>query len=265
MHLEFGPIGSLMVGGGCSLILNSGPWAPWYLVGGSQSRKRHSTAACGLPVPSNEQAGLVKCGPVRASADKYTVPKVALELEPSLHLAAQPTRQTATYDGFYLTLSLQLCRRSIESLHHLLLAIDLRSTGPALGSLFDTLSSSLPRSLTPDPAIPKSSLLCCISAHLFIASAAMPGKTPKNNGDQPIENGIRSKGDVDTKDSGKAKGKKGAKEAGADEEMTVVVPITKTSKQSSKQPQDDDGDISMGGDDIGDNGEKVDPVAQTVA
>ncbi|KAG5980666.1 hypothetical protein E4U55_003786 [Claviceps digitariae] len=90
----------------------------------------------------------------------------------------------------------------------------------------------------------------------------MPGKTPKNNGNQPIENTIRSKGDVDAKDTGKAKGKKGA---GADEEMTVVVPITKTSKQLSKQPRDDDGDVSMGGDDIGDDGEKVDPVAQTVA
>ncbi|KAG5927169.1 hypothetical protein E4U42_002517 [Claviceps africana] len=83
----------------------------------------------------------------------------------------------------------------------------------------------------------------------------MPGKTPKNDGNQPIENSIRST----------AKGKKGTKEAGADEEMTVVVPITKTSKQSSKKPQDDDGDVSMGGDDIGDDGEKVDPAAQTVA
>lgn len=93
----------------------------------------------------------------------------------------------------------------------------------------------------------------------------MPGKTPDNNGNQPIENSIRTKGDGDAKDSGKAKGKKGAKEAGADEEMTFVVPITKTSKPSSEQPQDDDGDVSMGGDDIGDDGEKVDPVAQTVA
>lgn len=91
----------------------------------------------------------------------------------------------------------------------------------------------------------------------------MPGKTPKNNGNEPIENDIRSKGDVEMKDSGKAKGKKGAKEV--DEEMTVVVPITKLSKQSSKQPQDDDGDVSMDVDDISDDGDKVDPAVQTVA
>ncbi|KAG6010576.1 hypothetical protein E4U21_005929 [Claviceps maximensis] len=95
----------------------------------------------------------------------------------------------------------------------------------------------------------------------------MPGKTPNNNknGNQPIDNSTRSKADVNNKDSANAKGKKGAKESGADEEMTVVVPITKSSKQSSKQSQDDDGDVSMGGDDIGDGGEKVDLAAQTVA
>ncbi|KAG6025822.1 hypothetical protein E4U41_001441 [Claviceps citrina] len=91
----------------------------------------------------------------------------------------------------------------------------------------------------------------------------MPSKTPKNNGNEPIENDIRSKGDVDMKDSGKPKGKQGANDG--DEEMTVVVPITKASKQSSKQAQDDDGDVSMGGDDTADIGEKVDPIAQTVA
>lgn len=91
----------------------------------------------------------------------------------------------------------------------------------------------------------------------------MPGKTPKNNGNEPIENRLRSNGDVDMKDSGKSKGKKGAKEG--DEEMTVVVPITKTPKQSSKQSHDADGDVSMGGDDIADDSEKIDLVAQTVA
>ncbi|GAB0132084.1 hypothetical protein EsDP_00000532 [Epichloe bromicola] len=91
----------------------------------------------------------------------------------------------------------------------------------------------------------------------------MPGKTPKNNGNEPIENRVRSNGDVDMKDSGKSKGKKGAKEG--DEEMTVVVPITKTPKQSSKQSHDADGDVSMGGDDIANDSEKIDLVAQTVA
>lgn len=66
------------------------------------------------------------------------------------------------------------------------------------------------------------------------------------------------------KDAGKTKGKKGAKDG--DDEMTVVVPPAKGSKQSSKQPHDADGDVSMAGEDTADDGEvKVDPVVQTVA
>jgi 26S proteasome regulatory subunit N3 len=90
----------------------------------------------------------------------------------------------------------------------------------------------------------------------------MPGKTPKSNGNEPIENGIRSNGDIDMKDAGKTKGKKGVKDG--DEEMTVVVPPSKGSKHS-KQPHDADGDVSMGGDDKADVEDKVDPVVQTVA
>lgn len=88
----------------------------------------------------------------------------------------------------------------------------------------------------------------------------MPGKTPQKNG-KSAENGLRGNQDVDMKDSSaKAKGKKGAKDG--DEEMTVVVPPSKASKQSA----DADGDVSMGGEDQAEDGEaKVDPVVQAVA
>lgn len=92
----------------------------------------------------------------------------------------------------------------------------------------------------------------------------MPSKTPNSNGNKPIENDTRNKGDVEMKDSGKTSPKKGAKDG--DDEMTVVVPITKASKQSSKQLHDADGDVSMGGEEnTAGDGDKVDPVVQTVA
>ncbi|UNI17536.1 26S proteasome non-ATPase regulatory subunit [Purpureocillium takamizusanense] len=90
----------------------------------------------------------------------------------------------------------------------------------------------------------------------------MPGKTPQSNGNEPVENGVRNNGDVEMKDA-KNKGKKGAKDATADDEMTVVVPPSKAAKQPHK-PQDGDGDVSMG-DDAADGGEvKADPALQTV-
>lgn len=93
----------------------------------------------------------------------------------------------------------------------------------------------------------------------------MPSKTPNGNGKEPVENGgYPGSKDIDMKDDSsslKGKGKKGAKDG--DEEMTVVVPISK--KQSSSQPPNDaDGDVSM--DDADKDGEdKVDPVAQAVS
>ncbi|KAI3401157.1 hypothetical protein diail_303 [Diaporthe ilicicola] len=94
----------------------------------------------------------------------------------------------------------------------------------------------------------------------------MPGKTPNGNGKEPVENGgYPGSKDIDMKDESssslKGKGKKGAKDG--DEEMTVVVPISK--KQSSAPPPNDaDGDVSM--DDADKDGEdKVDPVAQAVS
>jgi 26S proteasome regulatory subunit N3 len=93
----------------------------------------------------------------------------------------------------------------------------------------------------------------------------MPGKTPHSNGNEPVENGIRSNQDVDMKDdpsSLKTKGKKTAKDG--DDEMTVVVPPSK--KQSSAPlPPDSDGDVAMDDEKTGEGEVKVDPVVQTVA
>ncbi|KAI0537456.1 putative proteasome regulatory particle subunit [Xylaria digitata] len=95
----------------------------------------------------------------------------------------------------------------------------------------------------------------------------MPGKTPHSNGKEPVENGVRNNQDVemtDEKSSMKGKGKKSVKEG---EDMTVVVPPSKATKQSSQPPPADaEGDISM--DDLDKEQDlevKVDPVTQTVA
>ncbi|KAI1468245.1 proteasome regulatory subunit C-terminal-domain-containing protein [Daldinia caldariorum] len=93
----------------------------------------------------------------------------------------------------------------------------------------------------------------------------MPGKTPHSNGNEPVENGIRNNQDVDMTDeksSLKGKGKKGAKEG---EDMTVVVPPSKTTKQSSQPPAPDaDGDVDMDVDKPEDLEVKVDPVTQAI-
>ncbi|KAI6082997.1 proteasome regulatory subunit C-terminal-domain-containing protein [Hypoxylon rubiginosum] len=94
----------------------------------------------------------------------------------------------------------------------------------------------------------------------------MPGKTPHSNGKEPVENGVRNNQDVDMTDeksSMKGKGKKGAKEG---EDMTVVVPVSKTTRQSSQPPPPDaDGDVAMDLDKPEDLEVKVDPVTQAVA
>jgi 26S proteasome regulatory subunit N3 len=85
----------------------------------------------------------------------------------------------------------------------------------------------------------------------------MPGKTPQKNS-KTADNGNQ---DVEMKDSAKGKGKKPTKDG--DEEMTVVVPPSKSSKQPTA---DSDGDVAMGDEAKGEDDEtKVDPVAQTVA
>ncbi|KAI3325451.1 putative proteasome regulatory particle subunit [Xylariaceae sp. AK1471] len=94
----------------------------------------------------------------------------------------------------------------------------------------------------------------------------MPGKTPHPNGNEPVENSIRNNQDVDMTDeksSMKGKGKKSVKEG---EDMTVVVPPSKATKQSSQPPPADaEGDVAM--DDLDKAQElevKVDPVTQAI-
>ncbi|KAI1131389.1 putative proteasome regulatory particle subunit [Nemania abortiva] len=93
----------------------------------------------------------------------------------------------------------------------------------------------------------------------------MPGKTPHSNGNEPVENGIRNNNDVDMTDEKsamKGKGKKSVKEG---EDMTVVVPPSKSTKQQSQPPADSEGDIAM--DDLDKAQElevKVDPVTQAI-
>lgn len=93
----------------------------------------------------------------------------------------------------------------------------------------------------------------------------MPGKTPNGNGKEPVENGgYPGSKDIEMKDDSsslKGKGKKGLKDG--DEEMTVVVPMSK--KQSSQPPTNDaDGDVDMEGAEK-EAEVKVDPAAQTVS
>lgn len=89
----------------------------------------------------------------------------------------------------------------------------------------------------------------------------MPGKTPDK---EPVENG-GYRGGKDLKPKGKKEGKKASKKEG-DDEMTVVVPPSKASKQSSVPPPNDaEGDVAMDDADKTAEGEaKVDPVAQTI-
>ncbi|KAI0449411.1 putative proteasome regulatory particle subunit [Xylaria acuta] len=94
----------------------------------------------------------------------------------------------------------------------------------------------------------------------------MPGKTPHSNGNEPVENGIRNNKDVDMTDeksSMKGKGKKSVKEG---EDMTVVVPPSKTAKQPSQPPHADaEDDVDMEDLDKAQDLEvKVDPVTQAI-
>ncbi|KAF7944969.1 uncharacterized protein EAE97_005602 [Botrytis byssoidea] len=94
----------------------------------------------------------------------------------------------------------------------------------------------------------------------------MPGKTPYKKGTDPVENGINGTKKDDAKTS--LKGGKGKKTKEGEEEMTVVVPASKSSKLSAPPPKDGDGDVAMDGSAEGEEGagvEKVDPVAKAVA
>jgi len=91
----------------------------------------------------------------------------------------------------------------------------------------------------------------------------MPGKTPDK---EPVENGgYRGGKDIDMKDKDlKPKGKKSIKDG--DDEMTVVVPPSKSSKhQSVSPPNDVDGDVAMDDSDkADDDAVKVDPIVQAI-
>jgi 26S proteasome regulatory subunit N3 len=90
----------------------------------------------------------------------------------------------------------------------------------------------------------------------------MPGKTPDK---EPVENGgYRGGKDLTEKDR-KSKPKKPSKKE-AEDDVKVVVPVLKPSKQSSVPPPNDaEGDVAM--DEAGKTAEgevKVDPVVQTI-
>ena len=88
----------------------------------------------------------------------------------------------------------------------------------------------------------------------------MPSKTPNQNGNDPVENGVNNTQDVEMNDDSSAakKGGKG-KNVSQGENMTVVVP---PSKGSSGSPADGDVDMDEAGAQVE---EVVDPVAQTIA
>ncbi|KAK4237565.1 proteasome regulatory subunit C-terminal-domain-containing protein [Achaetomium macrosporum] len=91
----------------------------------------------------------------------------------------------------------------------------------------------------------------------------MPGKTPDK---EPVENGgYRGGKDMTEKDL-KSKAKKASKKE-AEDEVKVVVPVLKASKQPSVPPPNDaEGDVAMDELDKTAEGEvKVDPVLQTVS
>ncbi len=75
----------------------------------------------------------------------------------------------------------------------------------------------------------------------------MPSKTPHTNGTDPVENGINGTKDIEMKEDtpSSMKGAKGKKVKESDEEMTVVVPPSKSSKLSAPLPLDTDVDIIM--------------------
>ncbi|KXJ90307.1 putative proteasome regulatory particle subunit [Microdochium bolleyi] len=93
----------------------------------------------------------------------------------------------------------------------------------------------------------------------------MPGKTPARNGKAPTDRVTRSSKDVEmTEDKSKLKGKGGKKGAKEGEDMTVVVPPPKNTRQSSQPAGDADGDVAMDVDEE-DLEVKVDPVVQAIS
>ena len=89
----------------------------------------------------------------------------------------------------------------------------------------------------------------------------MPSKTPNQNGNEPVGNGVNGTQDVEMNDDTSAqKGGKG-KNVAKGENMTVVVPPSKANKPSGDKA-DAEGDVEMDEAAVGE--EVVDPVAQTI-
>ncbi|RYP17560.1 hypothetical protein DL765_004449 [Monosporascus sp. GIB2] len=91
----------------------------------------------------------------------------------------------------------------------------------------------------------------------------MPGKTPNSNGKEPVEHAPRNNQDVDMTDEKSSMKKKGGKEG---EDVNVVVPLLKNTRQSSAPPPPDaEGDVAMGDSDkVEDMEVQVDPVTQAI-
>ncbi|RYP26293.1 hypothetical protein DL768_011763 [Monosporascus sp. mg162] len=91
----------------------------------------------------------------------------------------------------------------------------------------------------------------------------MPGKTPNSNGKEPVEHAPRNNQDVDMTDEKSSMKKKGGKEG---EDVNVVVPLLKNTRQSSAPPPPDaEGDVTMGDSEKAEDMEvQVDPVTQAI-
>ncbi|KAI4097155.1 MAG: hypothetical protein LQ344_000565 [Seirophora lacunosa] len=89
------------------------------------------------------------------------------------------------------------------------------------------------------------------------------GSKPHTNGTDPVENGMNGTDDVDMVDENQEPVKANG---AADEEMTVVVPPSKTSRLSSEQGEDQQGDIPM--DNLSEaapaEADRINPKAKTV-
>jgi 26S proteasome regulatory subunit N3 len=74
----------------------------------------------------------------------------------------------------------------------------------------------------------------------------MPSKTSRTNSTDPVENGISGTKDIEMKeDAASIKSGKGKKIKDGDEEMTVVLPPSKSVTISAPPPADQDGDAIM--------------------
>jgi 26S proteasome regulatory subunit N3 len=99
----------------------------------------------------------------------------------------------------------------------------------------------------------------------------MAGDKPRVNGNDSAENGVNGTEDVEIEEekSRSSKSTKSGKDKDVDEEMTVIVPPSKTNKLPSAPHKDNEGDLVMNG--AGDDGattateSDADPKAKAIA